>query len=424
MTYSQKTLDLLLNGQIEAAKKEFAWALRKDEPDLLYSLAEELLALGFSNMAKRIYQKLLQEFPQEDELKTALAEILILEGKDDEALEYLQQIPATSDAYLAALLVLADLYQTQGLFEISEQKLLQAHQLAPDEEVIWFALAELYYSMQDYQKALGYYLDLVKADILEYSQINLLQRLGICYAAQGEFEAAKQYLEQIPPAKLNADILFQLGFTQLQVADYEKAITSFEKLKELSADYATLYPYLGTAYEKMGRLQEAYLTLQEGVSVDEYNVSLYQSLARVALKLNQPADAKKHLQKALKLEPDNLTSVIEYSNLLEFLHEDEDNLAFLNEYLANNQTDPQLFWNRGKILARQDHYAQALEDYQAILPELENSVEFLADAAVFFRNAGQRQLALRCAKAYLSQVNDDFEMEQLYQQLSEDEYLF
>lgn len=424
MTYSQKTLDLLLNGQIEAAKKEFTWALRKDNPEMLYSLAEELLSLGFSNMAKRIYEKLLQEFPQEDELKTALAEILILEGKDDEALEYLQQIAPTSEAYVAALLVLADLYQTQGLFEVSEQKLLQAYHLAPDEEVIWFALAELYYVMQDYQKALGYYLDLVKQDILEYSQVNLVQRVGICYAIQGEFEAAKQYLEQIPAARLTPDTLFQLGFTQLQVKDYEKAADSFEKLKEMATDYATLYPYLGTAYEEVGRLQDAYITFQEGISVDEYNVNLYQSLARVALKLGKHDDAKKYLQKALELEPENLTSVIEYSNLLDSLHEDEENLDFLNEYLANNQTDPQLFWNRGRILARQDRYAEALEDYQAILESLENSVEFLADAAIFFRNAGQRQLALRCAKAYLNQVNDDFEMEQLYQELSEDEYLF
>ncbi|MGO1280736.1 MAG: tetratricopeptide repeat protein, partial [Leuconostoc mesenteroides] len=45
--YAQQMLDALSGGQLDDAKKIFAQSLRKDSDDLIYSLAEELYALGF-----------------------------------------------------------------------------------------------------------------------------------------------------------------------------------------------------------------------------------------------------------------------------------------------------------------------------------------------------------------------------------------
>lgn len=66
MTHSEKMLELLEKGQLEEAKKEFGWALRKDDDQMIYSLAEELYSLGFSKQSKRAYEKLLERYPDED----------------------------------------------------------------------------------------------------------------------------------------------------------------------------------------------------------------------------------------------------------------------------------------------------------------------------------------------------------------------
>ena len=89
MTYSEQMLDQIDVGQLEEAKKSFAWALRKDDDDTLFSLAEELYGLGFLNQAQRIYLKLLEKYPDEDVLRTSLAEIAIDNDHNDEALTYL-----------------------------------------------------------------------------------------------------------------------------------------------------------------------------------------------------------------------------------------------------------------------------------------------------------------------------------------------
>ena len=150
MSYSETMLDQLSGGQLDDAKKSFALALRNDDDDTLYSIAEELYGLGFLNQSRRTYLKLLEKYPDEDQLRTALADIAIDEGESDEALSYLDQINEDSPAYLESLLVAADLYQTQELFEVSERKLLNAYEIAPDEPVVLFALAEFYYMMGQY----------------------------------------------------------------------------------------------------------------------------------------------------------------------------------------------------------------------------------------------------------------------------------
>lgn len=62
MTYAEKVLDEIEKGNYKEARKHFGWSLRKDSDDMIYSLAEELYSLGFSNMAKRAYQTLLERY--------------------------------------------------------------------------------------------------------------------------------------------------------------------------------------------------------------------------------------------------------------------------------------------------------------------------------------------------------------------------
>ena len=104
MTYAEKTLDFLSKGDLTSAEENFTQALKNDSDEMIYSLAEELYSLGFSEMAQKAYQHLLELYPDEDSLKTPLAEIEISEGNDDKALAILSQITPDSDAYLEALL--------------------------------------------------------------------------------------------------------------------------------------------------------------------------------------------------------------------------------------------------------------------------------------------------------------------------------
>ncbi|WP_304053939.1 tetratricopeptide repeat protein [Levilactobacillus namurensis] len=410
MSYAQTALDQLEKGQLADFKKQYALALRHDDDDTLFSLAEELYSLGFLNQSRRIYEKLLAKYPEEDELRTNLADIAIDEDKDDQALDYLNQVKPDSPAYVEALMVAADLYQTQELFEVSEQKLLTAKKVAPDEPVITFALAELYFTMREFRKAIPLYLDLITAGTTELSKVNLVERLGVAYANAGRFEQAIGYLKQIHSGDMTPDVKFETAFTYLQLKDRSAAIRLFNELKDTDAHYTSLYPYLGQALEQENRLAEALTALQEGLGVDQYNEKLWLQAAHVATRLDDEALAEKYLKKGHDLDHDDLSAVIQLSNLYVKQERWDENTALVVPYLQEDNTDPQLYWNLAVTAEHQEDFAKARQYYDAAAPYFMDQADFLKPAIYFYREEGAQKQVVDLLKAYLKVVPDDQEM--------------
>lgn len=408
MSYSQKALDFLEEGNIEEFNKQYNLALHHDSDEMVYSLAEELYSYGFTNQAKELYEKLLKKFPDEDELRTDIADILISEGNTDEALEQLSKISKDSPAYLQSLMVQADLYQTQELFEVSREKLLEAKKIEPDEDIITFALAELFYTMGEYNKAIPQYLTLIKKGIMNLSSVNLVERVGISYANDSNFENAIGYLKQIKTVDMSSDVKFETAFTYLQLKEYDQAIDIFKELRDSDPQYATLYPYLGQALKATNKIEDAYKVLQEGLSVDQYNEKLYLATARAALKLSETDDALKYLQEGNKIDPDDIEIVLELSNLLVFREDFDDNVKLLNTYIENHELDPQFYWNLAISYDKLDNLKLAYKNYLAAKPYFEDNADFLKEAALFFREYGDKDNSYELLSRYVKmQPNDE-----------------
>lgn len=168
-------LNSRLFGQTQTTNNAVIISLLKSDRWIFYLLMfsgiflspiiEELLFRGYW----------IDRYPEEDDIRVNLADIAIDEDKNDEALDYLNQVSEDSEAFVRALMVAADLYQTQELFEVSEQKLLQAQTLAPEEPAIIFALAELYFTMREFTKAIPLYLDLIDPDLMHFSYERYLE---------------------------------------------------------------------------------------------------------------------------------------------------------------------------------------------------------------------------------------------------------
>ncbi|MCT6891438.1 MAG: peptide-binding protein, partial [Lactobacillus sp.] len=63
MSYSEKLLDAIERQDFSQEKSLLQKALDKDEPEILASLAENLVGLGFTDLAKEIYRSLIARFP-------------------------------------------------------------------------------------------------------------------------------------------------------------------------------------------------------------------------------------------------------------------------------------------------------------------------------------------------------------------------
>ncbi|MBU7567868.1 tetratricopeptide repeat protein [Weissella sagaensis] len=412
-SFAERMLDELSSGQLDAAKKSFASSLRYDDDDTIYSLAEELYGLGFSNQAKRAYQKLLDKYPDEDQLRTALADIAIDDDDTDKALMYLSEISTDSTAYLESLLVAADLYQSEGLTEAAEDKLLTAYQLDDQEPIIQFALAEFYFATGKYQTAIPYYRQLIKAGERYFSGLDIVSRIGVAYALVGNFDNALGYLEQIKEADMTPDVRFQLGLTYAtNPENWQKAIKTFTQLRDLDASYAGVYEPLAQLYMDTHEPDKALVTYQEGIAVDPFNVKFYQEGAKIAAELGEEEQAKSLYQEGLENVPDDAILITSYSDFLVQNDDHVGNINLLNEYFSNDDTDinPQLYWNLAQSYTALEDFDMATKYWEAALPSFMDTAEFLKPAYYYFRNEGERELALRALQAYVQLVPDDFDM--------------
>lgn len=425
-TFAERMLDELSGGQLEDAKKSFASSLRYDDDDTIYSLAEELYGLGFSTQAKRAYQKLLEKYPDEDQLRTALADIAIDEDKTDEAITYLAEISPDSTAYIESLLVLADLYQSEGLNEAAEAKLREAFDLAPEETIIQFALAEFYFATGRYETAIPFYRDLLKAGERRFSGLDIASRIGVAYALTGNFANALGYLEQIKDADLTPDVRFQLGMTYaVDPEKVDKAIDTLEELQELDPSYAGLYEPLGQLYEDKNDLEQALITYQAGIAVDSFNAQLYTRAAAVAQAQGEDEEADRIYREALENNPEDLTLTIGYSNLLVAMGDHVGNINLLNEFLADDdaEADPQLYWNLAQSYTALEDFEMATEYWNAALPFFLDNINFLKPAYFYFREEGETALAEEALFNYTQLAPNDLEMAELYDQLKEEKGL-
>jgi tetratricopeptide (TPR) repeat protein len=420
MNTPQQMLHHLQVGDLDNAKKTFQKILKNGSDEEQFQLAEELYHLGFLEETKQLYEQLLTKYPDEGELKVLLAETLVDMDQEDAALEQLEQIPENDPVYPRALVLLADLYQSQGLFEVSEQKLLRAQQLLPNEPVIQFALAELYASQGRHLEAIRHYEQLLEKGETEIAGTSIHHRLADTLSAGGAFEEALPYYEKALDERLEINTLFGYAFTAYQAGYYKLAIEKFTELKELDPEYHSLYLYLAKAYEHEELLEKSVKTIEEGLKFNEFNKELLAFGGKIAMKLNNLEKAEHFFRQALVIDPSYLEAALQLNRLL--LHQEryEEVIELVEMVEKEGEHDPQLDWDMAVSLQEVEQYEQALKRYQQAYTFFKNHPEFLNDFGQFLLEVGMLKEAYTIYQQLLQQDPTNEEYIMLVERLQED----
>ena len=261
-SYSAQMLDAIEGGQLERAHELLQLAQTNDDDETQFNLAEELYGIGFTPEAKQLYESLLGKYPDEGDVLTALADIAVTDGDSDAALEYLSRIHPDNPAYVQALLAVADLYQTQGLYEVSAQKLREAAQLAPDEPVITFAQGELNRAWGHTQDAAAAYLRLLDQGEDIVAGVNVRGRYGEALGNLGRYEDAVAVFDDVGVDALTLDETFQLGVMDIELKEYKDATDALQRVVEQDETYTSAYLPLAQAQQAMGDTTGALQTVQ------------------------------------------------------------------------------------------------------------------------------------------------------------------
>ena len=416
MSYSEKLLDAIERQDFSQEKSLLQKALDKDEPEILASLAENLVGLGFTDLAKEIYRSLIAHFPKEDLFKIYLAEILLNDGQDDDGLTLLYNISPDSSAYLDSLLVQADYYQTNGLLETAYQKLLAAEKIAPDEDVVKFGLAELDYLSGHYEQALSRYQDLLKRH-KTFSEVNLNDRLFQTLAKLGRYEEAGEVIAKNGNDILDIDSKYQAALVMLTLHKDDQAIKYLNEVIDQSPDYVNAYRLLTIAYEHKNDNEQELRSAQLGIAYNELDPVLYKKGAQAAVRLNDLDTAKNLLQKGIKKLPENFDLRLQLSNLYVRENDNEANIALFAQ-VDDEDLEPQVHWNLALSYQNLDQSAKAKSEFLLAYPEFKNNSAFLKQMLLFFNTEpNSRNIVKELLEAYLKLEPEDTEMQEMYDEL-------
>lgn len=403
MLNSEKMIASLDQQDLAHAEKYFQKALKEDDADSLIALGEYLESIGFLPHAKRIYLQLADDYP---ELNINLAQIAAEDDAIEEAFLYLDKVSKDSPNYLSALLVIADLYDMEGLTEVAREKLLQAVAISSEPLVI-FGLAEIDMSLQYFKEAIDYYAQLDNRQILELTGISTYQRIGRAYASLGKFEAAIEFLEKAVAIEYEDETVFELATLMYDQENYQKANLYFKQLETINPDYPGYeYGYALSLHEEH-KTSEALRLVQQGLRKNAFDSQLLLLASQLSYELHDRQNAENYLLQAKEVAVDDEEIFIRLATLYFDAERFEEVIALNRETIDNVLTK----WTIAKAYHALEQEEVALALYNEISADLAENPEFLQDYAYLLREFGQFHKAIQMATAYLRQVPDDVNMQ-------------
>lgn len=402
MQNSEKMIAALSNQDLTHANKYFERALKEDDDEMLLDLGAYLESIGFLPQAKQIYLKLRERFP---EVNVNLAQIAAEDDDLTEAFLYLDAIDETSPDYVSALLVMADLYDMEGLTDVAREKLLLATDISPDPLVL-FGLAELDLDLGHFKEAIDYYAQLDNREILELTGVSTYQRIGHAYAALGKFEAAVEFLEKAVEIEYDDQTVFELAVILYDMEEYQKANLYFKQLETMNPDFDGYEYVYALSLQKENQGSEALRVVQQGLSKNSFDSNLLLLASQLSYEQHDSRSAESYLLEAKQVSDDTEEVLMRLSNL--YLEEEryEDVVALDDEAIDNVLTK----WNMAKAYRQLEDEDKAYEAYHDLEADLYDNPEFLQDYAYLLYEYGYRKQAQKIAEHYLTLVPDDMAM--------------
>ncbi|MBF8970964.1 tetratricopeptide repeat protein [Streptococcus sp. NLN76] len=404
MNPSQILLEALENQNLEAAQAAFDLLLQESSPEQQFEMALYLEEMGFYDQAQLLYEKVKEAYP---EAFLSLAQMASQEGRTEEAFAYLEEIPKTSDWYLASLLVKADLYQAEGLTDVAREKLMEAQELS-DDPIIVFGIAELEFELGNYRAAIQAYASLDNREIYALTGISTYQRIALSYASLGKMEAAIEFLEKAIELEYDDKSVHELALLLLETGRAQRALDYFRQLEALSPDMLGFEWGYARALKEEHQLEEALRVAKAGLAKNPFDDHLLLLASQLSYELHETQEAKAYLLEAKEVAEDLEEIYLRLSNL----YLEEEAYADLVAQIPADVDSVLTKWNLAKALLALEEDERALAIYQDLAGDLKANPEFLEEYAYILRQMGQTVEAAQAAKAVLDLVPDHADMQE------------
>jgi len=332
------------------------------DPALPSGVRTELLALrGSASLALRDADAAVAEFdaaleldPANPSARLGKTQILLSDGRDEEALAELDQLLTEHPSHVASRLVRGDILRRKQRLKEAVADYSRAAQEAPTDSRAYIGLALSHIALRDLEAAnqdltklnqlipgqptLGYLQALVSfqerdfarasdalQQVLRSAPGNLQAQLmyGIVSYAQEEYAIADDYLTRVlASAPGHLQVVKILGATRLKLREPKRAVDVLSGAVNSATEDSQLLALLGTAYLQSGDNSRGAEYIQRAVELDPEQALLRTQLAVGRIAAGDTSAAIDELESAVALGQDVLQAdvllVLSYLNKRQF----------------------------------------------------------------------------------------------------------
>lgn len=304
------------DGDLDSALLFFTKAFEIDstDPKILRSLAKTYLQKRNLVKAKKFLELILKQSPNDPNASLLNAVVLMSQGNEALGLQSLadlsERLTTIDDSKLddnnATLFIKAATEYIQGNKEKARTLLGNYLSKSPGDIAAIRMLVELHLKNNDKKQVIQL---LQEQQKYTSNDFGLTLQLAHLYIGEGKLFTAKEQLKRLRILSPNHPYIVMLEAEILSAEKQpEKALellTSYSFIDEEPLDYALKR---GTLEISNGKLKQALETSRKLLKAHQNNPSVLNFAAAAHLKTKQLANAKDYINKALALEPENLTA--------------------------------------------------------------------------------------------------------------------
>ncbi len=396
------------------------------------------------------YKKMMSYYPNDNKYAVQYALSNIKQRNIPEAQRVLEDVVRSDSTEINALLVLGNLYEVQKDTSNAIKTYKTILSLDPSNDEVLNRIYRTLRAQESWAEIENIFESLLKAH-QDNTQVRLI--LAETYYFQEKNEAASAILEPVLSDETYRLAAFELlGRIAFDREDFDKAEEYFTSLTEETPQNRFSWLFLAVIYNRQNEYQKSLAILEQSLNVHQDDVDLLSMYGSTLSQVNRDHEAVAPLEKALKLDRDNmatLTSIAAVYDKLKLwrksdslyeaaLIKNPDNALLLNNYsyslaqremeldkalkmvnraLEIDSENGAYLDTKGWILYKTGNYREALRYIQKALDSREESAEVLEHMGDVYYQLGQLEEAKNFWKKALEKDPQNLELAQKIQDL-------
>ena len=219
------------------------------------------------------------------------------------------------------------------------------------------------YENGDLQGAIG---EFKRAILINFSNVNVHNSLGVCYGLRGEYESAIEEFKtaaSINPGEYMA--MFNLGLVHVLRKQPERALEFFLKADKINGEVYEVAFQSGKLYFESGDLKKAKPFLERAAKLDPDSGAVYRYLGDCYAADNLAQEAISAYKKAIRHNPHDAAAMSALGCLFDDQGENSEiTLMFCRESVGLSPENGLFRYRLGRLYLKQNRLDDALKEYK------------------------------------------------------------